>query len=47
MKIFDLAKLFVADAPLKKKMKKKKFFSLSEHFEKSVQKPPVLGRVKK
>ena len=45
MKMLYLANLFVADAPMKKKNQKIQFYPLSEHFEKQVQKPPVLGRV--
>ena len=33
LKILDLANLFVADAPMKKKNKKYSFTPLSEHFE--------------
>ena len=44
--MIDLANLFVADVPLEKKIKKIWSPSPSEHFEISVQKPPMGERVK-
>ena len=39
LKILDLAKLFVANAPIKQKYKKKQFYP--DHFKIWVQKPPM------
>ena len=44
LKILDLSKLFIADAPVKKKSTFL-FYPLSEHFEIWVQKPPMVERV--
>ena len=41
LKILDFANLFVADAPMKKKIKKFSFTPLSEHFEIWVWKPAM------
>ena len=44
LKIIDLTKLFIADAPMKKNSKNL-VHPLSEHFEIWVQKPPIAKRV--
>ena len=46
LRIFELANLFVADAPMKKKIKKFSVTTLSEHFEIWVWKPAIAERVK-
>ena len=44
--IFDLTKLFIADAPMKKKNQDFLLYPLSAHFEIWVQKPPMAEKVK-
>ena len=47
LKILDLSKLFISDAPMKKKFKKFIFTpSHAEHFEIWVRKSPIAERVK-
>ena len=45
LEILDLASLFVADAPIYKEKEKFSFTPSFEHFEISIQKPPVHERV--